>query len=208
MSLRAQSAWDRLYARLSLGANWMEDAELKEFFGPVAPGSKAKFDLGTHTLTTVGYKLNDWASVEADLGSSQNGINGISGGSADNASLSTLALLFNGKLRWPNRTRFIPYLGAGVGPSGMFLNADRLELNGIRTSGFGYDVVFQYQAMAGVRCALSRKLGLSLEYRYSGMESSDYRMSDIVSPAGRASDHVRLGPLEAHSLSLALDANF
>lgn len=206
LSASAQSAVDRIYARIAIGPEWMADAPVSQLFGPVASGTKAQFDLGSRTITTVGYKLTDLASVEMEFGGTQNGIHEISGATTHDSVLSTIPVLFNGKLRWSNGTRFTPYIGAGLGFSVMLFYADHLNFEGSRSDGVTPDVVFCYQAMGGVRYAVSKKLGVSLEYRYLGMEGSEFGLHDAVSATG--SDRLRLGRLASHTLALALDANF
>jgi opacity protein-like surface antigen len=208
LQVQAQSALDRVYAKLALGPEWTQQTEVKDLFGPAAPGSTVKFDLGSRTTTTIGYKVNDWSSVELDFGGMQNSIHEITGATVHNSTLSAIPVLVNGKLRWSNSTRFTPYIGAGLGASVMLLYADHLKFEDSRADGVASDFVFSYQALGGLRYALNRKLGLSLEYRYTGMDSADFRLPDVVSSGGRTGDRLRLGRLDSHSVSLALDANF
>src|SRR5689334_834083 len=67
------------YIKGDVGGNVTQDIDLKEFFGPVAPGSKVKMDAGIRAGVTGGYQVCDWFAAEAELGVMENTINSITG---------------------------------------------------------------------------------------------------------------------------------
>src|SRR5260370_23140211 len=78
----AHSTWSQstgFYVKADLGGNVTQDAALNEFFGPVAPGTKVKFDPGFRGGLTGGYQLTDWFAGEVEIGFLENHIDSITG---------------------------------------------------------------------------------------------------------------------------------
>src|SRR5260221_10043216 len=114
--LPAWSQGTRFYVKADLGGNLTQDTDLKEFFGPVAPGTKVKFDPGFRGGLTGGYQLTDWFAGEVEVGLFENQINSISGADRiHDAWFAHVPFLVNGKLQYPNTSPLTPYIGAGVG---------------------------------------------------------------------------------------------
>src|SRR5439155_12415948 len=86
------------------------------------------------------------------------------------ATFANVPLLFNVKLQYPNHSHWTPYVGAGLGVSVAIVDADTFiagnSFNFSRARARGADVVFAYQAFAGLRYRLGERMGLSVEYRY------------------------------------------
>src|SRR6266704_6127235 len=105
----AQGQQGRFYVRGDLGGNLTQDTDLKEFFGPVAPGTKVKFDPGFRFGIAGGYQVTDWFAAEAELGWMDNNINSITGASeVHDAWFVNVPFLANAKFQWPNRTPLTP----------------------------------------------------------------------------------------------------
>jgi len=205
-TLAARAEDTPFYGRLDLGGNWSRDLELKEFFGPVAAGSKVRLDPGLRAGVAGGYQLTDWFAGEVQVGYFENRINSITGATRiDQATFSNVPFLVNAKLQYANRTRFTPYIGGGLGASVAIIDARHIDLNGIRLRGTGADAVFAYQGFAGIRYALSDRMGVSLEYRYFAADSPSWQ-ADLTD--GTGSGYLRLGRSETHSVSLAFDFHF
>ena len=197
---------DRFYVKGDLGGNLTPDIDLKEFFGPVAPGSKIKLDPGVRAGVGAGYQVTDWFAGEVELGVYDNNVDSITGATrVHDASLANVPLLFNAKFQYPNRSPFTPYVGAGLGFSETIFDVDNVTLNGTTLHGSDSDAVFAYQAFAGLRYRLNEQMGLSLEYRYFGAESPSWH-ADLS--FGTASDTLRFGRMQSHSLSLAFEWRF
>jgi len=113
-----------------------------------------------------------------------------SGSNARHVSLmSTLGniywgLPFEGKM---GTYEVAPYLGAGVGFSSIKANFSPLQVQNQ-----GHATVLSYQGIAGVRLALSKEVGLNIEYRYFATEKLNY--------VGKR--------IEAHSANLGLTYRF
>lgn len=201
------SAEDRgFYIKGDLGGNITEDIELKEFFGPVTPGSKVKLDPGFRAGVAGGYQVFDWFAAEAELGLFENTINSITDATRiHDARFANLPLLFNAKLQYPNRTGLTPYLGAGLGFSEAIFDVDNITIGGTTLSGSDNTTVFAYQAFAGLRYRLNDRMGLSVAYRYFVAEGPTWH-ANITSGAG--SDALSFGSSQTHAFSLAFEYRF
>ncbi|HTL54749.1 MAG TPA: OmpW family outer membrane protein [Candidatus Limnocylindrales bacterium] len=194
------------YIQGDVGGNITEDIDLKEFFGPVAPGSKVKLDPGLRLGVTGGYQVNDWFAGEVELGVVANTIDSITGATrVHDATFVNVPFLVNAKFQYQNKTPFTPFIGAGVGFSESIFDVDSVTLNNITLSGDDAVAVFAYQAFAGLRYRLNEKMGLSLEYRYFATDSPHWH-ADVS--FGTASDTLSFGGSHTHSISLAFDFRF
>src|SRR5436309_468371 len=77
MTLAARGQNMGFYLKGDLGGNLTQDTELREFFGPVTPGSKVKFDPGVRFGVAAGYHVTDWFAAEGEFGVMANNIRSI-----------------------------------------------------------------------------------------------------------------------------------
>src|SRR5258706_15620008 len=89
-SFAAGAQETRWYVRADAGVALTQDTDLKEFFGPVAPGSKVKFDPGVRFSYGGGYRFTDWFAAEGQTGVMANSIRSMTGATVDNASLANV----------------------------------------------------------------------------------------------------------------------
>jgi opacity protein-like surface antigen len=206
-ALPAHGQDTRFYVKGDLGGNVTQDASFKEFFGPVAPGSKVTFDPGFRAGIAGGYQATDWFAAEAELGYMANQINSISSATRiHDATYSNVPLLFNAKLQYPNQSPLTPYIGAGVGFSTAILNADFIEIGDVTLSGGSQaTVVFAYQAFAGLSYKLNEQMDLSVEYRYFVADSPEWQADFTF---GTFSDTMSFGRTQTHAVSLAFKFRF
>jgi OOP family OmpA-OmpF porin len=194
------------YVKADIGGNITQDTDLREFFGPVAPGSKVKFDPGLRAGLTGGYQFVDWFAGEVEVGYMENRINSITGADrVHDAWFANVPFLLNGKLQYPNSSPITPYIGAGVGFSEAIINVGRIDIAGTSLHGDINDTVFAWQAFAGLRYKLNNQMGLSLEYRYFTADGASWQ-ADFTQ--GTASDTMRLGRTKTHAISVAFDFRF
>ena len=193
------------YVRADVGGTVTEDTTLKEFFGPVAPGTKVKFDPGIRVGLVAGYQLTDWFAGEFETGVMANNIESISGADVDNASFSNVPLLVNAVFRLPGASRFVPYLGGGVGGAAASLNSDHITIGGTTLDGGMSTMVFAYQAFAGIRYRINDRMGINLAYHYFGTSDPDWKAS---ATSGTASEHMQFTSMETHAASIAFEFRF
>ena len=194
------------YVKADVGGNITQDANLREFFGPVASGTKVKFDPGFRAGLAGGYQLTDWFAPEVEVGFLENRIDSITGADrVHNAWFANVPFLVNGKLQYPNSSPLTPYVGAGVGFSESIIDVGRIDLGGTSLHGNISDTVFAWQAFAGLRYRFNDSMGLSVEYRYFAADGASWQ-ADFTS--GTASDTMRMGRTKTHTISLAFDFRF
>ena len=201
-SAKAQA--DRLYIKGDLGGNLTLDTDLKEFLGPVTPGSKVKFNPGVRVGVAVGFQLTDWFAAEAETGIMANSIDTVTDATRVDASFANVPFLLNARFQCPRMYRITPYFGGGLGGSAAVLDADHLEINGTRIHGSDSTAVFAYQAFGGLRCRLNDRMGLSVEYRYFATTEPSWKADTF----NTATDTIRFGGVQTHALSIAFDFRF
>jgi opacity protein-like surface antigen len=193
------------YLKGDLGAAWTHDPDLKEFFGPVTPGSKVKLDTGARFGAVGGYHVTDWFAAEFETGVTANSIDSITSATRVNAVLSRVPMLLNARFEWPTKCPVTPYLGGGVGGATTIIDADPIVIGGTRLKGSDADVVFAYQAFAGLRYKINEHMGVGVEYHYLASGGPEWK-ADVTS--GTASDRFRLSGIESHSVSVAFTYRF
>ncbi len=119
-------------------------------------------------------------------------LNGLSGGAGN---IENDAVMFNAS--WDLRTgsRWVPYLGVGVGGAEVSLND--LMVGGVPVSNSS-DFVFAYQPFVGVRYMLTDRLALGLEYRYVATVDPTFKDSSGRPFNGKYESHNVLAGLTYH----------
>jgi len=194
------------YVQGDAGGTLTQSADLKEFFGPVAPGSRVKFDPGFRLGITGGFHVTDWFSLEAVTGVMSSKIDSITDASSVHDSfLSNVPLMAGVRFELPHPMRISPYVGASAGGSVSVLDADHIDIGGTHIHGTESDVVFAYQAYGGVRYALNDHMGVSLEYHFFSAEDPEWRSDHVF---GTTTDKLRMGGVSINALSLAFQYRF
>jgi opacity protein-like surface antigen len=195
-----------LYIKADMGGQITENADLREFFGPVAGGSEVEFDAGFRAGFAGGYQLFNWLAGEIELGFMQSKVSSVTGATiVDDVWFGNFPVLFNGKVQLPNRTPFTPYAGAGVGFCQSYLDVDTLQIGGTTLHGDTSDTVFAWQAFAGLRFRINEQMGLSVEYRYFAADGATWE-ADFTTAT--ASNVMKMGDVNTHAFSLAFDFRF
>jgi len=205
-ALPASAQYSRFYAKVDLGGNLTQNATLNEFFGPVAPNTKVKFDPGFSSGLLGGYQVTDWFSGEAEIRFMENSISSITGADrVHNAYYANVPFLVNAKFQYPTKCIVMPYIGAGVGFSQALMDVDQISLAGTSLNGHMWDTVFAWQAFAGLRFKINEQMGLSVEYHYFAADGANWQ-ADFTT--GTFSDTMSMGRTQTHSFSLAFDFRF
>ena len=131
------------------------------------------FDGGFNVGARAGYQMGPWR-FEGEYSFRENTSNLTRFGSRFNGSLDTNSFMANGiydfDLGWP----VTPHIGMGIGGASLNGNLNSPVL-GYRSK--TSDVVFAYQAIAGVRYMINPALAFDLDYRYRGMADATYHAS-------------------------------
>jgi opacity protein-like surface antigen len=204
----AWSPASRFYVGADVGGALTSDTRVKEFFGPVDPGTKVSLDPGVRVGFVGGYKFTDWFSLEGETGIIANNIKSITGASIDgDADLANVPFLLNARFELPHgRCPITPYFGGGAGGSATVLSLEHhMDLNGVRLRGSDVAVVFAYQAFAGLRYAINDQMGIGVEYHYLATTGPTW---DADSTSGTETDHLRFQGVQSHMISVAFDYRF
>lgn len=196
----------RAYFDGDIGGTILPDADLEEYFGPVASGSEVKFDPGFRMGLRGGYGVTDWFAAEVETGLMVNSIDSMTGATEDDAVFSNVPVLLNARFQFHKFDLLTPYFGLGLGFSVSGLDADNIVINGGLLDGYMSTVVFAYQGFAGLRCKINDNMGLSLEYRYFATTEPEWE-ADVVFGAA-PSDNVRFGRIQSHVFSIAFQFRF
>ena len=154
-----------VYVSAGIGANYLssESGKVRDGFGDHK--TKADFNLGPAGDIYLGY---DWGSFRADaeLSLRTNSIDklrvdGVTEGK--NGHQRTIGIMANGYYDFEFGSRFVPYVGAGVGVA--LMNLQGRDALGKFSD---FNTRFAYQGIAGVSYNFSPNLAANLEYRYLG----------------------------------------
>ncbi len=202
------SAQTGLYVKADVGGNVTEDVELREFLGPVAPGTKLQLDPGFRAGLSVGYQLTDFFAPEAELGYFGNRVNFINGADEVHDSwFYNVPFFVNAKFQLPRMGRcpVTLYAGAGVGFSETVFDIGHIDLNGIHVSGSDSAAVFAWQAFAGLRFAINDHMSVCVEYHYFYADPASWH-AEFTSFT--PSDRLSLGATHTHAASAAFEFRF
>ncbi len=193
------------YLKGDLGASVVQDTDLKEFFGESVKGTKIEFDPGMRFGIVSGFQVTEWFAPELEFGGNFNTISSAGPDSHVDATFSSMPFLLNVKFQLPNRSLITPYAGMGVGFSTLVLDAEYMQVGSTILEGAEADVVFSWQAFAGVRFSFDENMSLSLEYRYI---SADPARWEAEFTTNTDTDSVQFGRTQTHTVSLGFEFRF
>ncbi len=181
----AADTYGKLFGGVVFGADHDITANLPE----VGSGEgRVDTDTGYGVGGALGYRLSEMFALEGEVAYRSNNVDGgfIEDEPFDgDGRLNSLSFMANGVFTAPSRFGVAPYVGAGVGAAQ------------IRTSG-DQDLVFGYQAFAGLNKQFTEKLGAAVEYRYFGANEATL----VDGPAALTTEY------DNHSVNLVLTRRF
>lgn len=172
------------YVSGQAGANWQEDSS-----NTGAMTFHSETDPGFSLLGSVGRYLGNGFRVEGEVGYRQadlskmsirndGGVGGLDGVTTNNVSGNSNIVSFMGNgfydFTLPN-TKLTPYIGGGIGFADV--TADGWHANNVRLIDDS-DVVFAYQAGAGVSYPLTPVTDAFLDYRYFATQNPTFQASN------------------------------
>jgi OOP family OmpA-OmpF porin len=128
------------------------------------------FNGGFNVGARAGYQMGPWR-FEGEYSYRQNGSNLTRFGNRFNGTLDSNSFMANGIYDFNVGWTVTPHIGMGIGGASLNgnLNAPAIGYRS-RTS----DVVFAYQAIAGIRYMINPALAFDLDYRYRGSADATY----------------------------------
>ena len=170
----SMATYKGLYASGAIGGNWLEDSDVDGF---VPPDTDVDFDTGYLGAVAVGYALGNGLRIEGELAYRRNDIDQVNlFGAIDLGSgkVTTTSLMLNFVYDINLKSKFVPYIGAGIG----FANVDAdvgLLIGSVDDS----DNVFAWQGIIGAAYQVSDQLDLFVDYRYFQTEDPNFSSSLI-----------------------------
>lgn len=153
------------YVRTDIGPSFFENGRITGFGGPTP--SPVEYDTGLAADVALGWDFNQYLGADMELGYVGAQINNVPGFFSDNSHISNVPFLANVMLSLPiPHSNIVPYVGAGAGGTDVIFDTDGFGNGAATVFGTEDDVVFAWQAFAGVRFKLSENLSLGLGYKY------------------------------------------
>jgi len=153
------------YLRAAAGPSFFQDGQIRNFGGPAS--GKVEYQVGGYAGAAFGYAFNNYIATDFELGFNAAKIDNVQGFTSHDSRIYNLPFMANVILSCPiPHTIVTPYVGAGAGGADVVFDTDRFS-DGV-TSVFGdeNDVVFAWQAFAGLRFQLAPRIALDVGYRY------------------------------------------
>ena len=161
-----------LYVGGNLGLASLNDSDVS------APGYSASIttDMGASLSGIVGYAFENNFRIEAELVSQANEFDQSSESGRKyglTGDIGSAAIMANAYYDFNNKSRFTPFVGAGIGYAAV-------EVNDLHYIGYSKDddiedddSAFAYQLSAGVGFEITERITLDLKYRYFATEDLD-----------------------------------
>jgi opacity protein-like surface antigen len=206
--VQAQNADSKWYFRTDLGASFPMETDLEEFLdlGPTGEAD-IEFDAGMRLGVAGGYRVNPWLALELESGVLFNSISDADGNSVD-ASLTQVPFMGNVVVQCNNFDRWVPFIGVGAGGVSSVLDIDeRVDTSAgtLFLDGNDADLVFAYQAFAGVRYEFNDRMGVGLVYRFMGAQGASWEVEN----EGASEDfEIAFDDVFTHSISALFHLHF
>jgi opacity protein-like surface antigen len=191
---------DITYGWYELGVGFVESASLVNFGTEPIANNQVEFNPGFRFGIGFGGELTDWLAAELQSGFHYNSIDTISGATSSSGNLYQVPIMANVIFKLPNKSRFVPRAGAGVGTYWEVLDASNLTLGSTTLSGTENTWTFGYQAFAGVAYFFREDMSLGLNYHYG--------VADGPSWSTGSGGNVKFDRVANHSVAIALSYDF
>lgn len=194
-----------LYLRAGLGGTLLEDGKLTDFGG--VADNRIEYEVGIVAQGAVGYAFNQYLATELEFGFIGAEIDSVSGLFADNTYLYNMPMLANVVFSFPiPQTVVVPYVGVGAGGAVTVFDTDGFGDNSVMLFGNDSDVVFAWQAFAGLRFELNDHMSLGLGYKYFAADDASFKYGSAF--PGGPDFKLGLEGVTAHSLFITFQFRF
>lgn len=175
-------AKEGFYIGTELGGTVVPDIDLGSYDAGFGTDVSAKVDLnpGIRFDLPLGYRVNEWFSMEFAPGVMWNSFNALelSAGSAEaSVNLSgnyiQVPLLVNFILTIPTNSKWEPYFGGGIGGLFSYLNVTEIySISAPENSGTSW--ALGYSAIAGLNYHISRDMSFGFNYKFTGTGTQNW----------------------------------
>jgi len=153
------------YFQLEAGPTFFNNGNVKTFGGPAV--GRVEYNTGGMINAAAGYAFNQYVAAGLELGFNGAKIDNARGYFSDNSRIYNLPFMANVTLSCPiPHTILTPYAGVGAGGADVVFDTDGFSDGVTTVVGTENDVVFAWQAFAGLRLQLNRHVSLGLGYKY------------------------------------------
>jgi opacity protein-like surface antigen len=163
------------YFRFGVGPSFWQDGQLTKFGVPVS--SQVQYNTGLAVEAAFGYAFNKYIAADIELGLVEAEINNVQAPDffTQNSYIYNVPFLANVTLSYPiPRTFVVPYIGIGAGGSSVDFSTDGFGYNNNAVYGTETDVVFAWQAFAGLRFQLNPQLSVGIGYKYFATQNPTF----------------------------------
>lgn len=191
-----------LYLNADAGPAFADDVKVHRFLVPTR-GAKLELDPGARLSVAAGYNINEYVGAQLETGFIYNNVKGVKGGGDIDAGLSHVPLLANLLVRYDQPDcKWVPYAGAGVGGDSSIIALDHVRApDGRVVDGSASDVVFAWQAFAGVRYKFTEKMSIGGGYKFFSASGASW---DVRHSSG----DIKTGSAQVHSFGVDFTWNF
>lgn len=148
-----KAAVNKPYVSVQGGVAFLTDSDVDAGIRSTA----MDFDPGYALGVAAGYKMGKYR-VEGEIGYQKNDVDGALSCRRTSGDMKAYSFLVNGYYDIATKTRFTPYLTAGIGVAKVDGDFNRIA--------HVDDTAFAYQVGAGVAYAVNKALAVDLKYRY------------------------------------------
>jgi opacity protein-like surface antigen len=164
------------YLRSGIGPAFFENGRISNFGGPA--NGTVNYQTGVSADVAIGYAFNKYLATDLELGFVGAKIQSAQDYYSDNSYLYEAPFMANFILSCPiPQTLLVPYIGAGVGGSAATFDTDNFSdapAKNTTVVGRESDVVFAYQAFAGLRFNLNPTMSVGIGYKYFATEGPTF----------------------------------
>jgi len=171
--------------------------------------SDVEFDVGYTLNVAVGYAFNKYLAADFEFGFNGTEIDSVDGHFVnDDTFFYNAPFLANITFSYPiPRTIITPYIGAGAGGTVSVFDTDGFGDGNTAVFGDDSDVVFAWQAFAGVRFELNKEISLGVGYKYFVSDKTDFSYPPLF-PGSGPDFHLGFDSVASHSVLFMFQMKF
>lgn len=189
----------RGYFRGDIGPAISEDMGA-DFF-PGVGSVTLDLDPGMRLGVAGGAEFGGFFALEFETGFIINGIDDIPGFIDVDGYVSQVPFLVNAIFQFRNNTGLTPFIGAGAGGSATGINLDDADALAVEVDGYASDVVFAWQAFAGLKFELNENLSVGIMYKYFWSDDGEWEVDDSIRD-------IEFEGMRSHSISAVVTFTF
>jgi opacity protein-like surface antigen len=194
------------YGRLMIGPTVPEAGKLISYGG--FPGGDVDYTVGIAASAAIGYSFNRYLAADFEFGVISAYIDSVQGFYSYDSYLDNLPFVVNLSARYPSPgTLVTPYIGGGAGGTATTFSTDGFGDNFTVAYGTETEVVFAWQAFAGVNVALNKNMAVGLGYRYFACEDSSFSFPPYY-PYYGPDLNIKFEGIRSHSVLISFNYRF